>query len=103
MRDYGGARMKAGVLVVVAFAAISVAVSSWMAWEVRGDAEVMRAAIEAAKRGARMQTITTTWQDADGVTHTVATTRLDGESVDAWIARHQALVAAAQAKYPPIN
>lgn len=45
-------------------------------------------------------TLTTTWTSG-GVTHTVTTHQQPDESYDDFAARHQAAVAAQQAKYPP--
>lgn len=49
-----------------------------------------------------MQTMTTTWKDAQGVTHTVTTTRGEGETQSAFAQRHKDAVAALQAIYPPV-
>lgn len=47
------------------------------------------------------QTLQYTYTGKDGGTHTVTTPRLDGESADDWVTRHQEAVAALQAVYPP--
>lgn len=46
-------------------------------------------------------TLTATWTDTNGVTHTVQTTQQDGESQSAFEARHNACVANQLAKFPP--
>lgn len=47
-----------------------------------------------------MGTLTASWT-SKGVTHTVTTNQMDGESDAAFQARHNAAVAAQQEKYPP--
>lgn len=49
-----------------------------------------------------VQVLETSWKDALGATHTVKTTRQDGESLSDWSARHQLAVDALQAIYPPV-
>jgi hypothetical protein len=48
-----------------------------------------------------MQQMTSAWSDSDGNTHSVTTTRQDGESVAAFTQRHKDAVEALQAIYPP--
>jgi len=49
----------------------------------------------------QLTTVTTTWKSARG-THTVTTTRLQGESEEDFATRHQAEVAAMQQVFPPL-
>jgi hypothetical protein len=48
-----------------------------------------------------MQTLSSTWKDARGVSHTVTTPQLADESPTAHAARHKAAVDALQALFPP--
>lgn len=48
-----------------------------------------------------MSTMTTTWKSAKG-NHSVVTTRREGESEEAWAARHAAELEAQQAQFPPV-
>lgn len=48
-----------------------------------------------------MQSHKTSWADADGLTHTVETPRLENEDADDWAARHKEGVDALKALYPP--
>lgn len=47
------------------------------------------------------QSITTTWKDDAGNTHSVTTVRNDGEGYVDWMDRHSKAVTAAQIVYPP--
>lgn len=49
-----------------------------------------------------MTTLTSSWKDARGVTHSVSTTQAVGEPIETTLARHQAAVEAAQRAYPPV-
>lgn len=59
----------------------------------------IRAAIRGEIRS--MQTLTTKWKDASGNSHEVVTTRINGESVEDFVARHQEAVQEAQEAFPP--
>lgn len=87
------------VLFVVAIAAFG-----WMVMS-REQARVEHhepVAAPAAERTEPLQ-LTSTWTDANGVTHTVHTTKLDSESQAEFETRHNACVAAQMAKYPPVT
>ena len=50
---------------------------------------------------AHMAQLKAEWTDAAGVKHTVTTTQLDGEAVDAFVQRHKTIVDAYKAAFPP--
>ncbi len=50
-----------------------------------------------------MQSVTTTWTDAQGVTHSVTTVRQEGETDQQLAARHRAAVEALQQVFPPVG
>lgn len=52
-------------------------------------------------RDTTMETLTATWVDADGVTHTVDTPRRPEERLADWIARHKETVDALKEVFPP--
>lgn len=51
--------------------------------------------------------VTTTWcyYISEGVKaeHSVTTTQNEGETIDEWVDRHDAIVTAAKVKYPPVS
>ena len=49
----------------------------------------------------KMQKLTSTWTDADGLNHEVCTPRLDEEDIPAMVARHQEAVNAMKVAFPP--
>lgn len=102
MRGRCGVRDHAWMLVAVAvFAAASVATSSWMAWEVRGDHESVKAAIAAVKKERAMSEMRAEWVEADGTKQFVVTRREDGWDHAEWASEHKKAVDAAKALFPP--
>ena len=84
-------------LVVALFAAFVVA----QFWRVRtlDRIELLLDAIQPDQSGETMQ-MTSSWKSG-GVTHTIETTRQDGESDAEFLARHQSALNAALELYPP--
>lgn len=64
-----------------------------------GVREAIRYAHEIQEKA---MTLTTTWKDAENLTHTVSTPRASGESADEHAARHKEGVDAMKALYPPV-
>lgn len=78
-------------------AACAASFFSYQGWdEVRSLAAIQQALAETS-----VNTLTTTWTDAENLTHTVSTPRDGTESAAEHAARHAESVAALKALYPP--
>ena len=86
-------------LLTLVFAVVLIAgVTVWELDAFSKTARIERAIEELRRR--LMQTITSNWKSG-GVDMSVSTTRGSNEPVDEWLARHDAAVTAAKAKFPP--
>mgnify|MGYP006908361209 CR=1 FL=1 len=71
---------------------------SYVNSRVHGSAEISKLREEV--RRLRALTTSSSWV-SEGVTHTIVTTREEGEEVDVFLARHKAAVDAAKLIWPP--
>lgn len=86
-------RLSQSILVA---AALCAAAFSYTGWREIADLNNSHIATEEV-----LSTLTTTWVDAENLTHTVTTHRQEGETADAFAARHKEEVDALKALYPP--